>query len=38
MQPPVSVITHKEKTPGASVIAENSFRRSRSFSGVFARF
>ena len=38
MQAPFSVITHNEKTPGTGVIAENSFRRSRSFSCVFARF
>jgi hypothetical protein len=38
MQAPVSVITYNEKTPGTSVIAENSFRRSRSFLCVFARF
>jgi hypothetical protein len=38
LQAPFRVITHNEKTSGTSVITENSFRRSRSFSRVFARF
>jgi hypothetical protein len=38
MKATFSATAHNEKALKASVIAENSFRRSRSFSCVFARF